>query len=197
MFRKFNLKELLNDGLKEIILSDNMIYSVLFHIIIPLIIAIILILFNVFFDNDIISNLISSISIFSGLLFSVIFVVIDNYSKRRDSLGTNPNEEKKNYLKRYKIFTESVTTLILFSVAIACITVIILLTYLLCYKGDMSIWKDIFDSNNETINFSQVRAFGLWFLQIVSCITLFNYVLVIIVLINEVYKMVFDDINHL
>lgn len=28
MFRKFNLKELLNDGLKEIILSDNRHYPV-------------------------------------------------------------------------------------------------------------------------------------------------------------------------
>lgn len=197
MFKRFNLKELLKDGLKEIILSDKKLYSILFHIILPLAIAVVFILFNVFFDNDIISNLISSISIFSGLLFSVIFVVIENYSKRREGLGTNPNEEKKNYLKRYKIFAEQVTTLILFSVAIASITVIILLIYLLFSKGDMSILKDIFDLSNITTDFRQIKISGLWFLQILSFISLFNYLLVIIVLINEVYKMIFEDINRL
>jgi len=71
--------------------------------------------FNITIDDVFVSNVISSISIFSGLLFSVIFILLENYNKRKDKIGNNPPEELVRYVKRYKDFTSKISTIILFS----------------------------------------------------------------------------------
>ncbi|SDI40160.1 hypothetical protein SAMN05421542_1102 [Chryseobacterium jejuense] len=54
----------------------------------------------------------------------------------------------------------------------------------------MSLFKKIFDLSREKVDFKQIKDLGLWLLQIISFISLFNYLLVIIVLINKIYKMI-------
>lgn len=200
MFSKFNLIELFKDGFSEIRISSKLSYSIFWHFVFPILLSFIFLLFSITIDNDIISNIISSISIFSGLLFSVIFVVTENYSKRKNRMSNDSNEEAKSYLKRYKDFTEHITTLILFSVAIAIISIVFLLIYLLLIKANLQGLQmnkelvEIFEKGN--IEYSKLKFITLAILQILSFISLFNYLLIIIVLVKEVYAMVFDDINY-
>lgn len=200
MFSKFNLTELLKDGFSEIRVSEKLLHSIFWHFVFPILLSIIFVTFSVTLDNDIISNIISSISIFSGLLFSVIFIVTENYSKRRNQLSNNSSDEAKSYLKRYKNFTEHITTLILFSVAIAIISIVFLLIYLFFVKANLhelqliKEFKEIIEEGN--IDFSKVKYVILSLLQMLSFIFLFNYLLIIITLVKEVYAMVFDEINY-
>lgn len=200
MFSKFNLTELLQDGFSEIRVSSKLSYSIFWHFVFPIVQSIIFVIFGITIDNDIISNIISSISIFSGLLFSVIFVVTESYCKRRNQLSNNSSDEAKSYLKRYKNFTEHITTLILFSVAIAIISIVFLLIYLFFVKANLQElhlikeFKEIIEEGN--VDFSKVKYVILSLLQMLSFIFLFNYLLIIITLIKEVYAMVFDEINY-
>ena len=198
MFEKFNLKELLIDGFSEIMISPKKIYSITFHFFIPIVICWICIFVNITLDNDIISNTISSISIFSGLLFSVIFILTENYSKRKNDLKNNSNEESILYLERYKNFTKHITTLILFSVAVATISIVFLLLYLLCLKANLQ--TVLLNKKNleflKNFNLSDFKVAVLFILQLLSFSCLFNYLLTIMALVKEVYSMVFDDINY-
>ena len=200
MFSKFNLIELLKDGFSEIRVSPKIFYTIFWHIFFPIMLSIIFLLFSVTIDNDIISNIISAISIFSGLLFSVIFVVTENYSKRKNQMRRNQSDEAQSYLKRYKDFTGQITTLILFSVAIAIISIVFLLLYIFLMKANLQGLqvvkevKEFIETGN--IDYSKVKSIVLLFLQTLSFIFLYIYLLTIITLVKEVYAMVFDDINY-
>lgn len=198
MFEKFNLKELLTDGFSEIMISPKKLYSISYHFIFPIIICFIFLLLNINLDSDIISNIISSISIFSGLLFAVIFIVTENYLKRKSELENNINEEAILYLKRYKKFTVQVSTLILLSVVIATISIVFLLLYLFCLKANMDsilISKKVFNIFTN-LDYSKAKSIFLFLLQISSFIFLFNYLMIIIALLKEVYSMIYDEINY-
>ncbi|SEW49747.1 hypothetical protein SAMN05421841_4311 [Chryseobacterium wanjuense] len=200
MFSKFNLIELLKDGFSEIRVSPKIFYTIFWHLFFPIMLSIIFLLFSVTIDNDIISNIISAISIFSGLLFSVIFVVTENYSKRKNQMSRNQSDEAQSYLKRYKDFTEQITTLILFSVAIAIISIVFLLLYIFLMKANLQglqVVKEVKEFiETGDIDYSKVKSIVLLFLQTLSFIFLYNYLLTIITLVKEVYAMVFDDINY-
>lgn len=200
MFSKFNLIELLKDGFSEIRVSPKIFYTIFWHLFFPIMLSIIFLLLSVTIDNDIISNIISAISIFSGLLFSVIFVVTENYSKRKNQISRNQSDEAQSYLKRYKDFTEQITTLILFSVAIAIISIVFLLLYIFLMKANLQglqVVKEVKEFiETGDIDYSKVKSIVLIFLQISSFIFLYNYLLTIITLVKEVYAMVFDDIHY-
>lgn len=76
--------------------------------------------------NEVISNIISSISIFSGLLFSVIFILLENYNKRKEKINKDSTDELVKYVNRYKKFTNKVTTIILCSVVVAMVCILTL-----------------------------------------------------------------------
>lgn len=198
MLSKFNLFELFKDGFSEIKIGKNYLTVILIHLFLPILLAILFLFFNVIFDNDIVSTIISSISIFSGLLFSVIFNLLQNYSNRRKLMTEKPDEETQNYLARYKEFTENVTTLILFSIAIALITIVVLIVFLLAMKANMTSIQSLISIEEIDIAdkaFMNTKKVFLNFLQSFSIIFLFNYILIILALIKEVYAMIFDGIN--
>ena len=196
MLHKFNVLELIRDGFIEIKVCLNLYCNLFFHFILPLTISFVFIFFNVSLDNDIISNIIGSISIFSGLLFSVIFVVTENYSKRKNDLSNNFNEEAKKYLKRYKEFSKHISTLILFSILIAMFSIVLLLLFLFISKASIY-GLDINGKIFELLKNTEItKELILQTLQVLILIFLFNYLLTIINLIKEVYAMLFDNINY-
>ena len=194
MFSKYNLSELIHDGYSEIKISQNNIYSIIFHFIVPISISLIFIFFNITIDDVFVSNVISSISIFSGLLFSVIFILLENYNKRKDKIGNNPPEELIRYVKRYKDFTSKISTIILFSIVVAMISIIILLLIIFILKIKLSNinYEFIFSYKNQLI---QLKKILLCILQTICITFLYNYFLIVINLIKEIYAMVFDSIN--
>ncbi len=200
MFSKFNLLELLTDGFSDIRIGKSKFVSLIIHLLIPLLLAVTCIKFNIRFDNDIISSIISSISIFSGLLFSVIFILLQNYSARRKTNRGKLDEEVINYLERYKNFTRQVSTLILFSIAIALKSIVLLLIYMLVFKAKFADESSLFQLIHEQLLFfydgnTSSKNLLLNTIQIISSILLFNYLLTIFVLVKEVYAMIYDDIN--
>ncbi len=196
MLHKFNVLELIRDGFIEIKVCLNLYCNIFFHFILPLTISFVFIFFNVSLDNYIISNIIGSISIFSGLLFSVIFVVTENYSKRKNDLSNNFNEEAKKYLKRYKEFSKHISTLILFSILIAMFSIVLLLLFLFISKASIY-GLDVYGKIFELLKNTEItKELILQTLQVLILIFLFNYLLTIINLIKEVYAMLFDNINY-
>ncbi len=202
MFSKFNISEIFTDGLKLLKVDSNRLSFIMLHLLIPIFANILAIKFNIRFDKDIISNIISSISLFSGLLFSVIFILTGNYSTRRSLFLSSPKQEEEDerYLDRYRKFTSDTSTLILFSVLLAMITIIILFSFLLIEKIVIPIDKNNFlrVSLEWLRKKSSFSSFGKkWFLSVfqgIGYILLFNYVLVIFIIVKEVYTMVYDDI---
>ena len=197
MLHKFNVLELIRDGFIEIKVCLNLYCNLFFHFILPLTISFVFAFFSIKFDNDIISNIIGSISIFSGLLFSVIFVVTENYSKRKADLSNNFNEEAKSYLKRYKDFSKHISTLILFSILIAMCSIIFLLLFLFVTKASMNgiiINEGLFKFfENYKI---EVKENILMVIQTLILIFLFNYLLTVVALIKEIYAVLFDNVNY-
>ena len=140
MFSKFNIVEVITDGLKLLSGKHKFFPFVLFYFLLPAIIAVGFVLVNISIDNDIISNIISSLSLFSGLLFSVIFILTGNYATRKTLLSSSTMEEEvKKYLDRYKEFTNNTSTLILFSLILAILTIVLLFSYSLIEKTGLQI----------------------------------------------------------
>ncbi len=94
-----------------------------FFIIIPLLVAI------YFMDmdmKDIIDDLISSLSIFTALIFGVLFIIPDKLSQRSKKLQENKNESTRNYLIRFLNFSRIFTKQVSFTIVL-CIVLIVLL----------------------------------------------------------------------
>lgn len=185
MFSKFNLIEIFKDGFTEISISKKKFVFFSFHLVLPFFIFLSFFFYFSCLDKDIISNIISSISIFSGLLFSVIFILLDNYHKRKNKLKLNKSDEYVNYVERYKNFTSKITTLILFSISLSILIIISLIIFLSISNNC------IFNSKIQSIKIKMI--FSL--LQSFSSVLLFNYFLVVIHLIKKIYAMIYDSIN--
>lgn len=198
MLSKFNPFELIKDGYSEIKVSQNNIISVIFHFIIPICISAVFILLKVDIGNEVISNIISSISIFSGLLFSVIFILLENYNKRKEKINKDSADELVKYVNRYKKFTNKTTTIILFSIVIAMACIVMLFTTIFISQIrltniDYELIKDFLYSHEEQL--TPVKSILLNILQSICIVFLYNYFLIVINLIVEIYKMIYDSIN--
>lgn len=211
MFSKFNIKELFYDGLKLLKGESKLMQFILLHLIVPVIVAFCFFHLNVKINQDFVSNIISSISIFSGLLFSVIFILTENYSRRKNYINLveynkeNNKElegEYKKYIERYRQFTNDTSTLILFSVVLAILIVLTLLLLNIVDKTSItsspeSYIRIIINKIKEVSPFSRInKEFFFNTIQTISYILLFNYLLTILIIVKEVYAMVYDDINN-
>lgn len=203
MLSRLNIFEIVTDGLKIIKGETKNIPFVVFFLLFPLFFAVSFVFLNFKIDNDIVSNIISSISLLSGLLFSVIFILIGNYlSRKKDFSNTDVEIEQERYLKRYKHFTTDLTTLILFSIVIAIFTIVASFLFGVLDKNATN-EKDGSDLILFTI---QLKEFVFNFNKsqlypVIKLITaLINYLLylyftIILIIIKEVYTMIYDDIN--
>lgn len=97
-------------------------------------------------------------------------------------------------MKRYKDFTSKISTIILFSIVVAMISIIILLLIIFILKIKLSNinYEFIFSYKNQLI---QLKKILLCILQTICITFLYNYFLIVINLIKEIYAIVFDSIN--
>lgn len=98
------------------------------------------------------------------------------------------------YVDRYKIFVNQITTMILFSITIAMISIIFLILFLMILKIKVN---DIeYEYIKEQLEYyKEVKVKILFILQSLSIVMLFNYFLVVVNLVKEIYAMVYDSIN--
>lgn len=116
-------------------------------------------------------NVAEPIGIFSALMFSVIFIVVEHFLKRRTNFCRD-NEEDKRYLEYYQDFTRNTVARIAFSVFLA--GWIIILAFV----------------------FSQINVDNTYWISIRNIFFtyfLFQYVALIIIVVIDMYAMLIED----
>lgn len=126
-------------------------------------------------SNDTISLLISTFSIFTALIFGVIFIAPDKFSQRVESYkGLLKFEDINNYLIRYEHFSRRFVNLLSLVTILSIIILITLtVTHLLNDYAIISI--------------------------VLSCIAIFliiNFICLLLMLICDIYTMLMDDIEN-
>lgn len=102
--------------------------------IIPLLISLLISCFNTKISNNNSGILVTGISIFAGLLFSLLFIVTDKLNLRKVTLSNDKNEEVVNYLKRYKLFAKKTIHQISYTILLS------ILLILLIFLNDYPNW---------------------------------------------------------
>ncbi len=127
MFNQLPL--IIRDGIRSLINDldgnkNSKKKAVLIYLLSPFIAAVFL-SWNIDITN-VINTFLSCISIFTALIFTVIFTVPDKLSQRLKLLQDNLDEASRNYLTRFSNFTKLFTQQVLF-ITLICILLIILL----------------------------------------------------------------------
>lgn len=122
--------------------------------------------------KDIIDTLLTVLSIFTALIFGVLFTVPDKLSQRIERYKNKSDNSTKNYLIRFCNFTRSFVQQITFIIVIS-IVLIILLVFL----------KVVTD------NIAKLT------LTTVSLILFYDLIMYIFVTLSNIYILLMDDIN--
>lgn len=133
-------------------------------------------IYTYFFDNslNLFGDVVGPIGIFSALMFSVIFIVVEHFLKRKEDYCSD-NDEDMRYLRNYHDFTKDTVALISFSIFLA--GWIIFLAFLLPQMKFENIW------------WASIRNF-------VFSYFLLQYVALIIIVVKDMYAMLIDDTEY-
>jgi len=129
--------------------------------------------YTYFVDKDInlFVDVVGPIGIFSALMFSVIFIVVEHFLKRKVDFNSD-NDEDKRYLETYQDFTRDTVSRIAFSIFLA--GWIIILAFV----------------------FPQIKVENIWWLtgrNVVFTFFLIQYVALIIIVVKDMYAMLIED----
>ena len=129
--------------------------------------------YTYFVDKDInlFGDVVGPIGIFSALMFSVIFIVVEHFLKRKVDFNSE-NDEDKRYLETYQDFTRDTVSRIAFSIFLA--GWIIILAFIL----------------------PQIKGECIWWIMIRNVIFTFfllQYVSLIIIVVKDMYAMLIED----
>ena len=124
------ITKIIREGIESLLYNidghkRNRLGIMIYFVIIPLFIASYIIVKDID-TNSIIDTLLTCLSIFTALIFSVIFTVPDKLSKRISDLQNRNNEETHNYLIRFYNFSKLFVQQIAF-VIVLCLLLISLL----------------------------------------------------------------------
>lgn len=168
-----SLIEIIKDGIRSICNKTSAKFA---YWVVPAIIAMILWYLNWIIPACTSSDVISGIGLFAGLMFTLLFVITGNYKARKSELNNSKNEEDVKYLQRYFAFAEQSISLISYSIVKAGAIIIISIIYRL------------FDSET-TSNIARIVLSSLLF------INWWQFVIILIKILSEMYAMLYDDIN--
>lgn len=178
MINKLNIFEIRKDAIRAL-RRDTKLYQFIFiYYLVPISIAVLLHYFKYDIETRMFRNLIGGISLFAGLLFSIIFIVGKNYSTRKEKYNTG-NEEDLQYLKTYKLFANNLVSLVSYLIIKAILIVSILII--------SDAYKNFLD---EQVNFYLRLMWDFFVLLIIQ------FVLLLFVILVEIYKMQYDEINR-
>lgn len=159
---------------------------------IPSVISTILICNNLLLDKDIVTYFATIISIFAGLFFGLLFVITDKFSSRKRELTNNLTikiselpEESKNYLKRYKNFSNFTIKQISYVIILSLIILILLSLILL--SGYIQRFE------NECI--MKILHIAKYAINWICYYLLIQLILFIMVIIKGMHIMLLDDLK--
>lgn len=116
-------------------------------------------------------DVVGPIGIFSALMFSVIFIVVEHFLKRKVDFNSE-NDEDKRYLENYQEFTRNSVARISFSIFHA--GLIIILAFIL----------------------PQIKGDCIWWIvtrNVVFTFFLIQYIALIIIVVKDMYAMLIED----
>ncbi|GAB6123700.1 hypothetical protein [Dysgonomonas termitidis] len=122
--------------------------------------------------KDIIDTLLTVLSIFTALIFGVLFTVPDKLSQRIERFKNKTDNSTKNYLIRFSNFTRSFVQQITF-IIIICIALIILLVL------------------QKVVNDNIIKLT----LTTISLVLFYDLVMFILVTLSNIYILLMDDID--
>ena len=179
MIDKINILEIRNDAIRILKKDSNLFLFYLIYYMIPILIAGgIVFWLSIKINTDLFGNLNAGISLFSGLLFSIIFIVSNNYKERRISHDSQ-DDENIRYLKHYHEFTTTLISLISYTIIKA--------LYIIVFTVVISLY---FEYINCLID---IPLKILWSLLIVF---LYQFLLYVLIILKEIYSMQYEEINR-
>lgn len=178
MISKLNILQIRKDAIYAIKENVNYLSFFIVYYMFPILCAILVHFSGYELNAGLFGNLISGISLFAALLFSLIFVVTNNFSNRKVQ-HQSTDEEVVRYLKNYKKFSNNIVALISYTI-IKSILIIILLIFSDAYI-------DYLD------NKSNLFIMIIWDIII---LLLIQFLIYIVVILKEMYVMQYEDINR-
>ena len=147
--------------------------SVVLFYVIPIVLAIGVGVYTFYVDQslNLFGDVVGTIGIFSALMFSVIFIVVEHFLKRKVDFDSE-NDEDKRYLENYQDFTRETVARIAFSIFLAGWIIII------------------------AFIFPRVKCGCIWWLitkNILFTFFLLQYVALIVIVVKDMYAMLIED----
>lgn len=141
----------------------------------PILLAFWLFKLNINFTK-VASDVIGGIGLFAGLMFTLLFIITDNYNKKKEKLKGQSHQAAISHLATYKEFANNTISLISYSIIIA----------------GLVIATTVVSSSIIEIDYKSIDIV----LQLLLSIFLFQFVVTIILILNAMYTMLWDDINN-
>ncbi len=176
--QNLNIFEIRNDAIKAISDRDGKIWVFIFYYGLPILVSYILFKYNYRLNKEVSGNLISGISLLSGLMFSLLVVITNNYSRRRSKLN-HKEDEHVRYLENYKSFSNNLIAVISY-VVVKSIVIIVFLVFANSYYEYIDQKIDIVFKLSWSVIY----------------ILLIQYVIFVLYIIKNMYAMLYDDINQ-
>ena len=115
--RKDALESLRKDYNGKIVKDRRIVFT--YYYAFPFVISIVFLSIGVTINTEIANYFITGISIFAGLFFNLLLVVADKLNVRKRFLDSDQNEETKNYVIRYRHFSEQLISQISYGIVIS------------------------------------------------------------------------------
>lgn len=164
------------------VIQKRRIFKIFLFDILPFIAALYMVLSNNIIkgDSDLIANILTICSIFAGLLFSLIIVIVDKAKKMKEE----KNQEKESdfyFLKKYLRFSKHLIVKIAFTIIVSLLIIVLSATinidfHISTFLPKIAIYKGHFLS------------FFIYYFSI-------QFILLILDIISDMYDVFLDEIN--
>jgi hypothetical protein len=181
--RKDALESLKKDYNGRIVKNKKIVIS--YYYLLPFLISIVFLAIGVTIDKEIANYFITGISIFAGLFFNLLLVVADKLNIRKRLLDNDPNEETRNYVKRYRHFSEQLISQISYGIIIS--IGLIILMFLTHFKT----WLPSTDIVYVKLTYKVLK-------YLLNGLIFYNgmqFIIMLFVILSSMYVMLLDDLK--
>ncbi|MEP0984945.1 hypothetical protein [Ekhidna sp.] len=152
---------------------------------IPAIVALTVVLLGASITSEISNYFITGISIFAGLFFNLLLVVADKMNVKKRILDLDSNEETKNYVIRYKHFSEQLISQISYAIVISLVLIILM------FLTHFGTWLSTIDA----IDLTNFISFYIPILDTVIFYFGVKFIIMLFVILSSMYVMLLDDLK--
>jgi hypothetical protein len=198
MLSETNLFLIIKDANKSLFTSidgviekkDKAIKLYIFDLL-PIIISILIVTSNGILNESLTNILITGLSIFSGLFFSLIFVVTEKAKEIRKEYTESTDDELINFKIRYLNFSKQLIAQISYSILIA------LMIILLAFLTKIELSSDLIRLPNYFQNGLALSKLIIpKLLYFILYILLIRFLIVFVIILSSMYSMFLEQINN-